>query len=60
MLRYALSFLAVVAITPLAEAVIADNKGTPPTIVWEKTLEDAVAKAKTGRMPIMLDFFVPT
>ena len=60
MLRYVLSFLATLAIIPIAGAVIADNKGTPPAIVWEKTLEDAIAKAKTTGTPILLDFFVPT
>lgn len=60
MIRYALSVLAALAIMPIAGAVIADNKGTPPTIVWEKTLEDAIAKAKTTGTPILLDFFVPT
>ena len=60
MLRYVLSFLATLAIIPIAGAVIADNKGTLPTIVWEKTLEDAIAKAKTTGTPILLDFFVPT
>ena len=60
MLRYVLSFLATLAIIPIAGAVIADNKGTPPAIVWGKTLEDAIAKAKTTGTPILLDFFVPT
>ena len=60
MVRYVLSFLAAVAILPLAEAVIADTKDAPTTIVWEKTYEDAVAKAKTAGKPIVLDFFVPT
>ena len=60
MLRYVLSFLATLAIIPIAGAVIADNKGTPPTIVWGKTLEDAIAKAKTPGKSILLDFFVPT
>lgn len=60
MIRYALSVLAALAIMPIAGAVIADNKGAPPAIVWEKTLEDAIAKAKTTGTPILLDFFVPT
>ncbi|MCR4321417.1 MAG: thioredoxin family protein [Candidatus Brocadiaceae bacterium] len=60
MRRYALSFLAALATIPIAGTVIADNKGTPPAIVWEKTLEDAIAKAKTTGTPILLDFFVPT
>lgn len=60
MIRYALSVLAALAIMPIAVAVIAENKGAPPAIVWEKTLEDAIAKAKTTGTPILLDFFVPT
>ena len=60
MLRYVLSFLATLAIIPIAGAVIEDNKGTPSAIVWEKTLEDAIAKAKTAGKPILLDFFIPT
>jgi len=60
MRRYALSFLAALTIIPIAGAVIADNKGAPPTIVWEKNLEDAIAKAKTPGKSILLDFFIPT
>ena len=60
MIRYILSVLAALAIIPIAGAVIADNKGAPPAIVWEKTLEDAIAKAKTAGKSILLDFFVPT
>ncbi len=60
MVRYVLSFLAALAIAPIAGAVIADNKGTPPTFVWEKTLEDALAKSKAAGKPVMLDFFIPT
>ena len=47
MRRYVLSFLAALITIPIAGAVIADNKGTPPAIVWEKTLEDALAKVKS-------------
>ena len=60
MRRYVLSFLAVAALMPLAGAVIADNKDAAPAIVWEKTLEDAIANAKTTGKSILLDFFVPT
>ena len=60
MIRCILSVLAALAIMPIAGIGIADNKGTPPTIVWEKTLEDAIAKAKTTGKSILLDFFVPT
>ena len=60
MVKYILSFLAALAIIPIAGAVIADNKDTPPTIVWGKTLEDALTKSKAAGMPVMLDFFVPT
>ncbi len=57
---YALSFLAALAIIPVAGIGIADNKDVPPAIVWEKNLEDAIAKAKTTGKSILLDFFVPT
>jgi len=60
MRRYVLSFLAALITIPIAGAVIADNKGAPPTIVWEKNLEDAIAKAKTPGKSILLDFFIPT
>lgn len=60
MRRYVLSFLAALITIPIAGAVIADNKGTPPTIVWEKTLEDAIARSKAAGKPILLDFFIPT
>lgn len=61
MVRYVLTFLAAaVAVIPLAKTVIADNKDKPPAIVWEKNLEDAMAKAKTTGKPILLDFFIPT
>lgn len=60
MLRYALSFFTALAIMPIAGIGIADNKGVPPAIVWEKNLEDSIAKAKTTRKSILLDFFVPT
>ncbi|MBI5795219.1 MAG: hypothetical protein HZA47_02750 [Planctomycetes bacterium] len=60
MRKYVLSFLAALITIPIVGAVIADNKGTPPTIVWEKNLEDAIAKAKTTGKSILLDFFVPT
>ncbi len=60
MRRYVLSFLAALITISIAGVVIADNKGASPTIVWEKTLEDAIAKAKTAGKSILLDFFVPT
>ena len=60
MLKYALSLFAALAIMPIAGIGTADNKGAPPAIVWEKTLEDAIAKAKTPGKSILLDFFVPT
>jgi len=60
MLKYALSLFAALAIIPIVGIGIADNKGAPPAIVWEKTLEDAIAKAKTTGKSILLDFFVPT
>lgn len=60
MRRYVLSLLASVAIIPVAGIGIADNKGVPPAIVWEKTLEDAIARSKAAGKPILLDFFIPT
>ena len=60
MRRYVLSFLAALITIPIAGAVIADNKGTPPTIVWEKTIEDAIAGSKAAGKPVLLDFFIPT
>ena len=60
MRRYVLSFLAALAIIPVAGTGIADNKGAPSTIVWEKNLEDSIAKAKTAGKSILLDFFIPT
>ena len=60
MLRYALSFFTALSIMPIAGIGIADNKGVPPAIVWEKNLEDSIAKAKTAGKSILLDFFVPT
>jgi len=60
MRRYALSFLAALTIIPVAGIGIADNKDAPPAIVWEKNLEDAIAKAKTPGKSILLDFFIPT
>ena len=60
MRRYVLSFLAALITIPIAGAVIADNKGTPPAIVWEKTLEDAIARSKVAGKPVLLDFFIPT
>jgi hypothetical protein len=60
MRRYVLSFLAALAIISAAGIGIADNKDVPPAIVWEKNLEDAIAKARTTGKSILLDFFVPT
>ncbi len=60
MRRYALSFLVTLAIIPIAGIGIADNKDAQPAIVWEKNLEDSIAKAKTTGKSILLDFFIPT
>ncbi len=60
MRRYVLSFLAALITIPIAGIGIADNKGAPPAIVWEKTLEDSLAKAKASGKPVLLDFFIPT
>lgn len=47
-------------VTPLQITPAADTKTTLPSIVWEKTFDDAVTKAKTAEKPILLDFFAPT
>ncbi len=60
MRRYVLSFLAALITIPIAGIGTADNKNAPTAIVWEKNLEDAIAKAKTTGKSILLDFFVPT
>lgn len=59
MLKYVLSCL-MLLVTPLAVTLAADTKNTPLAIVWEKTLDDAVTKAKTTGKPVLLDFFAPT
>jgi len=59
MLNYVICCLSVL-VAPLAVILAADTKNAPPAIVWEKTLDDAVAKAKTAGKPILLDFFAPT
>ena len=59
MLKYILLVLAV-SVVPLTKSFAADTKETLPTIVWDKTFEDATAKAKTTGKPILLDFFAPT
>jgi hypothetical protein len=40
------------------ESVSFDTKEIKPAIVWEKTVEDAIARAKTSRKPIFLDFYM--
>ncbi len=29
-----------------------------PVIVWEKTVEDAIAKAKASGKPVLVDFYL--
>lgn len=59
MLKYVLPCL-ILLVTPLAVSLAAETRNTPSSIVWEKTLDDAVAKAKTTGKPVLLDFFAPT
>ncbi len=59
MVRYVLTFLvAAVSMTPFAKTVLADDKGGPPAIVWEKTLSDAQGKAKASGKPVLVDFYM--
>lgn len=59
MFRYAVSCLALMVVSiPLVLA--ADTKNAPPAISWEKSLDDAVAKAKAEHKNVLMDFFVPT
>lgn len=53
MLKYGLSCLILLLVTPLAVTLAADSKNTPLAIVWEKTLDDAVTKAKTTEKAIL-------
>lgn len=59
MLKYVLPCL-ILLVAPLTVTLAADTKNAPPAIVWEKTFDDAVTKAKTAGNPILLDFFAPT
>ncbi len=43
---------------PIMTSIFADTKETKPAILWEKTLEDAQAKAKASGKPILLDFYM--
>lgn len=43
---------------PIMTSIFADTKETKPAIVWEKSLEDAIAGAKTAKKPIFLDFYM--
>lgn len=47
-------------VIPFSVILAADTKNAPPAIAWEKSIDDAVAKAKTANKSILLDFFVPT
>ncbi len=59
MVRYAVSCLTLVAVS-LSITLAADTKDAPPAIAWEKSLDEAVAKAKVAHKNILLDFFAPT
>lgn len=43
---------------PIMTSIFAGAKETKPAIVWEKTLEDALAVAKAAGKPIFLDFYM--
>lgn len=43
---------------PITAILYADMEITPPAILWEKNLEDAMAKAKAAGKPVLLDFFM--
>lgn len=59
MIRYAVSCLTLVVV-PFSVTLAAATKDMPAAIVWEKSLDEAVAKAKATHKNILLDFFVPT
>ena len=59
MVRYAVSCLTLITVS-LPVTLAADTKDAPPAIAWEKSLDDAVVKAKAEHKNILLDFFVPT
>jgi hypothetical protein len=59
MLKYVIPCLTLLVV-PLTVTLAADTKNAPTAITWEKTLDDAVAKAKKAGKPILLDFFAPT
>ena len=40
------------------ESVSFDTKEIKPAIVWEKTVEDAIAMAKPAGKPILVDFYM--
>lgn len=60
MVKYVLSSLIVLLVASTLVTFAADTKNAPPAIAWEKTIDDAVAKAKASGRPILLDFFAPT
>lgn len=43
---------------PVMTALFAETKERKPSIVWEKTVEDAIARAKTSRKPVLVDFYM--
>ncbi|KAB2832396.1 MAG: hypothetical protein F9K48_10575 [Candidatus Brocadia sp.] len=59
MVRYAVSCLTLVVVS-FSVTLAAETKDAPPAIVWEKGLDEAVAKAKVAHKNILLDFFAPT
>ncbi|MCF6158063.1 MAG: hypothetical protein E3K32_05720 [wastewater metagenome] len=47
-----------VLIVSVPTILFAEAKHMPSSISWEKSLEDAVAKAKDTGKPVLLDFFM--
>ena len=39
-------------------AIFTDTKEGKPAIVWEKTVEDAIARAKPAGKPVLVDFYM--
>ena len=39
-------------------AIFADTKEGKPAIVWEKTVEDAIDRAKPAGKPVLVDFYM--
>lgn len=60
MLKYGLLCFIIMSVSPITTAFAADTQDVSPTIVWEKTFDDAAKKAVSAEIPILLDFYFPT